>query len=77
MEEDVNWKTNAFRTNWAVGYGGNPGEGIPYCFVVMHPGRPATFYDATPGSWDTRGEDALDRKSARMQRDYEVAAMPR
>lgn len=33
------------------------------------------FYNATPGSWSTRGDDALDRKRARMQRDYEVAAM--
>ena len=41
----------------------------------MHPDRLATFYDSTPGSWPTRGDDALDRKSARMQRDYEVAAM--
>ncbi len=43
--------------------------------MLMHPGRAATFYDATPGTWDTRGQDALDRKSARMQRDYEIAAM--
>src|ERR1017187_11020091 len=28
-----------------------------------------------PPSWSTRGDDALDRKSARMQRDYEIAAM--
>jgi hypothetical protein len=75
MEEDVNWKTKAFTTNWIVGYGGNPGEGIPYCSVLMHPGRAATFYDASPGSWETRSDDALDRKSARMQRDYEIAAM--
>lgn len=74
-EDDVNWKTKAFTTRWNVGYGGNPGEGIPYCTVLMHPGRAATFYDATPGTWDTRAQDALDRKSARMQRDYEIAAM--
>jgi hypothetical protein len=74
-EDDVNWKTKAFTTNWIVGYGGNPGEGIPYCTVLMHPGPMATFYNATPGSWGTRSKDALDRKSARMQRDYEIAAM--
>jgi hypothetical protein len=74
-EEDVNWRTKAFTTTWLFGWGGNPGEGIPYCTVLMHPDRVADFYNATPGSWDTRGEDALDRKSARMQRDYEIAAM--
>jgi hypothetical protein len=75
MEEDVNWRTKAFTTTWLFGWGGNPGEGIPYCTVLMHPDRVATFYDATPGSWATRGDYALDRKSARMQRDYEIAAM--
>jgi hypothetical protein len=75
MEEDVNWRTKAFTTTWLYGWGGNPGEGIPYCTVLMHPGRAATFYDASPGSWATRSNDALDRKSARMQRDYEIAAM--
>src|ERR1035441_361499 len=74
-EEDVNWRTKAFTTTWLFGWGGNPGEGIPYCTVLMHPDRVADFYDATPGSWSTRGDDALDRKSARMQRDYEIAAM--
>lgn len=43
--------------------------------MLTHPGRVADFYDATPGSWSTRSDDALDRKSARMQRDYEIAAM--
>jgi hypothetical protein len=35
----------------------------------------ATFFGAPPGSWSTRGDDAIDRKSARIQRDYEIAAM--
>ena len=76
MEEDVNWKTKAFTTTW-IQWGGNPGEGIPYCISAMHPDRPETPYDATPGPWDTRGDDALDRKSARMQRDYEIAGIQR
>jgi hypothetical protein len=33
------------------------------------------FFNSEPGSWSTRNDDALDRKSARMQRDYESAAM--
>jgi hypothetical protein len=40
----------------------------------MHPDHMTAFFDATPGSWSTRGDDALDRKSARMQRDYEIAS---
>ncbi len=74
MEEDENWDTKAFTTTW-IRWGGNPGEGIPYCTMLMHSDRVADFYDATPGSWSTRSDDALDRKSARMQRDYEIAAM--
>ena len=73
IEDDVNWKTKAFTTTW-IRWGGDPGEGIPYCTVALN-GTFAEFYDATPGSWSTRGDDALDRKSARMQRDYEIAAM--
>jgi hypothetical protein len=73
IEDDVNWQTKAFTTTW-IQWGGDPGEGIPYCTVALN-GTFAKFYDATPGSWSTRGDDALDRKSARMQRDYEIAAM--
>jgi hypothetical protein len=42
---------------------------------IKLPGVRATYFDATPGTWSTRGDDSLDRKSARMQRDYEIAAM--
>jgi hypothetical protein len=71
---EVNWKTKAFATSLQWG-DDSPGEGIPYCIVAIHPDRSATSYDATPGSWSTRTADVLDRKTARMQRDYEIAAM--
>ena len=53
----------------------NPDEGIPYCVAAMHPDRLTPFFDATPNVWSARGDDAAIRKSARMQRDYEIAAM--
>ena len=45
--------------------GSYPDEGITYCIVALHPDRLATFFDATPGSGSTRGDDALDRKAGR------------
>ena len=72
-DHEGNWKIKAFTTTW-IRWGGNPGEGISYCTVALNHTL-YEFYNATPGSWSTRGDAALDRKSARMQRDYEVAAM--
>jgi hypothetical protein len=50
--------------------------------AALHVDRRTNFFNDTPGSWWAsddhplnRNDDALDRKSARMQRDYEVAAM--
>jgi hypothetical protein len=61
---------------------GQPDAGIPYCMAALHVIRPTNFFNDTPDSWWAgddhplnRNDDALDRKSARMQRDYEVAAM--
>jgi hypothetical protein len=61
---------------------GQPDAGIPYCMAALHVDRRTNFFNDTPGSWWAsddhplnRNDDALDRKSARMQRDYEVAAM--
>jgi len=51
---------------------GTPDRGIPFC----HMGLPGIF-DTSLGSWGDRGEPELmlDRKSARMRRDYETAAI--
>jgi hypothetical protein len=57
------------------GWGDYPDHAIPYCMAALYLERPTDFFNDTPGSWWTRNDDALDRKSARMQRDYEVAAM--
>lgn len=44
-------------------------QGIPYCV----PASP--IFDTSLGTWDQRGDSALDRKAARMRRDYEIAAV--
>ncbi len=49
--------------------GGPLGLGVPYCVPPN-----VTFFDTTPGGWWDRGRVALDRKAARMRRDYEAAA---
>jgi hypothetical protein len=79
VESDVwdstadNHRTKAFTT---IPSGGGDGRhGIPYCVVALHPGMKAAFFDDAPGGWGTRWNDALDRKSSRMQRDYEIGAM--
>src|SRR5260370_37499904 len=48
--------------------GGFPDHGIPYCVST------GGIFDTTLGPWSTRADIALDRKSARMRIDYEVAA---
>jgi hypothetical protein len=49
MEEDVDWRTKAFATTWLFGWGGNPGEGIPYCVVALNHTL-SKFHNVTPGS---------------------------
>jgi len=51
---------------------GVPDRGIPYCHMGY-----ARLYDTSLGSWGDRAEPSLmlDRKSARMRRDYETAAI--
>jgi hypothetical protein len=44
-------------------------EGIPYCVA------PSPIFDTSLEPWAERGDSALDRKAARMRRDYEVAAV--
>lgn len=67
-------RAKAFATTLDRAYGTGP-HGIPHCVVQLNNGNGAGYIFDSSSGWDTEGNDALDRKASRMQRDYEVAAM--
>lgn len=69
-----NRTVKAFTTGWGLA-DGMPHHGIPYCIPSLRPGYAENSFDSAPDSWSKRSDDALDRKGARMYRDYETAAL--